>query len=39
LKFQVGLMLEKYRNGLVTRQMVWTKALEVATSLKIACCI
>jgi hypothetical protein len=22
LKFQVGLMLEKYRNGLVTRQMV-----------------
>jgi hypothetical protein len=29
------LMLEKCRNGLVAREMVWMMALEVATSLKI----
>ena len=38
LEFQVRLMLEKCRNGLVTRPSVWMKALEVASSLKIAGC-
>ena len=32
-EFQVELVLEKCKNGLVTREMLWIKALEVATSL------